>query len=424
MVRNTSIKLLIALAVKNGMQIDQMDAVTAFLQGNLDKEIYMEMPEGCKNKLNKVCLLRKSIYGLKQSSRQWNKTLEKEMKNYGLRKSRADPCVFFNESKSLIVAIYVDDILIFWKNKTEKDNFKEKLSKTFKMKDIGKAKNCLGINLTYEDGAILIDQTKFIEEMLDKINMKDCKPIATPSDTQQKLSTDMCPKTEEQRSELSNIPYREAVGSLLYLSQGSRPDIAFAVNDTSKYNNNFGKAHWTAVKRIMRYLQGTKGLKLKYSKDKDSKLTGFSDSDWASDVDKRRSCTGYAFSMCGGAISWGSRRQPTVALSSTEAEYMALTATIQEGLWLSQIKAELDVQSDSKEIHIRADNQSAIALSNEGYRARSKHIDVRHHFIREHVESGRVILKHIGTEDMAADFLTKPVPKTKHLYCASQCGLC
>lgn len=196
-------------------------------------------------------------------------------------------------------------------------------------------------------------------------------------DTNQKLSISNV--SDEEKREMEGVPYQEAVGSLLYLVQGTRPDIAFAVNDVSRFNSNYGRTHWTAVKRIFRYLKGTIELKLRYKKSEQPALVGYSlsDADWASDVDKRRSCTGYIFGLSGGAISWSSKRQQTVALSSAEAEYMAMSAAIQEALWLKSFGQDLDYEVRTKAIKIGCDSQSALALAkSDVFRARSKHIDV------------------------------------------------
>ena len=408
-VRYESIRYLIALAVKLNLKIDQM-----------------EQPEGFNNGSDDVCKLKKTIYGLKQSGREWNKKLESTLKSFGLRKSRVDPCVFFTDDIELILAIYVDDILIFWKNATKRDEIKQSLSSTFKMKDMGTACNCVGLHITYDqnNGDIALDQSTYINEILCRFGMNDCKPVSTPSDTNQKLSADMCDSNEMKHESLTNVPYQEAVGSLLYLAQGTRPDIAFAVNDVSRFNNKFGVAHWTAVKRIFRYLRGTVDLKLVYSKTGNQMLNGFTDADWASDVDKRRSCTGYVFKMCNGAISWNSKRQPTVALSSTEAEYMALSSALQEAMWLKQFGQDFDVEIKQLPVEIGCDNQSAIKLAeSDGYRARSKHIDVRHHYIREKVNDSTIRINHVPTDQMVADNLTKAVPLIKHSFCTQGMGI-
>lgn len=427
-IRYGSIRYLIALAAAHHFQIDQMDAVTAFLQGDLEEDIYISQPEGFDDSTGRVCKLNKAMYGLKQSGRQWNKKLDKAMKRRGFLRSRVDPCVYIlfqDRIIVLIIAIYVDDFLILWKDSCERDKIKQSLSTEFKMKDLGPAKNCIGLRITHDDeGSYYLDQEHFINEIIERFGMTDCKPVSTPSDPSQKLSKEMSPKTDDEQKLMENVPYQKLIGALLYLVQGTRPDIAFSVGDASRYNSNFGPAHWTAAKRILRYLKGTSGLRLKYHSGSVPNLTGYSDADWAADLDKRRSCTGYVFLLQNGAISWGSRRQPTVALSTTEAEYMALSAAIQEASWLQEFANELGDLIPNKMVVISCDNQSAIHLaSNDAYKARSKHIDIRHHFIREKVENSNIKLEYIPTDHMVADNLTKAVVGAKHTFCTKWMGL-
>lgn len=314
--------------------------------------------------------------------------------------------------------------MIFSNNETLKEKIKTVLKSNFKMKDLGEAKCCVGLNITrnQKNGQICVDQSKYIRDILDRFNMADCNPVKTPYDSNQKLTTNMSPQNKTEEMEMSNVPYQEAVGSLIYLSQGTRPDIAYAVNSVSKFCNNPGKAHWGAVKRIFRYIKGTVNAKLCFSKDANSNLIGFCDADWANDEDERRSCTGYVFVQQGGAITWNCKRQQTVALSTTEAEYMALSAATQEAIWLKQFISEIGMSSEMTNIY--CDNKSAINLSaNNSYHARTKHIDVRHHFIRQKVNNKEVSIQHTPTEDMVADALTKGLFKDKHLFCAKNMGL-
>lgn len=427
-IRYGSIRYLVALAARYELYIDQMDAVTAFLQGDLNEDIYVEQPEGFDDGSSKVCRLQKSMYGLKQSGRQWNLKLDEELKKFGLKKSKVDPCVYvkqFEENIRLIVAVYVDDLLIFWKNEDDRNQIKRSLSNAFKMKDLGMAKICVGLRISRDkDGNYYLDQEKYILQILETFNMSNCHPVATPSDPGQKLCKDMSPKSKEEEEEMQQVPYQQLVGALLYLVQGTRPDIAFSVGDISRYNSCFGKAHWTAAKRILRYLKGTAGIKIKYVKAVKDGLSGYCDSDWASDIDKRRSCTGYVFCLQNGAISWGSRRQPTVALSTTEAEYMALSSAIQEALWLKQFGQELGNVLPNGPVTIQCDNMGAINLAkNDAFQARSKHIDIRYHFIRDCITELNIEVKYAPTEKMVADILTKPVPGAKHLYCIKGMGL-
>lgn len=422
MVRYASIRTLVAIAIQRKLKIHQMDAVTAFLQGDIDEAIYLEQPEGFSDGTNRVCKLNRAIYGLKQAGRQWNKKLDDALLSFKLRKCQMDPCIYCSQDLRLIIAIYVDDFLIFYSDEEDLLKIKNLLCSAFKMKDMGVAKGCIGIRITQREKQIELDQSVYIEEILRKFGMFDCKPMGTPSDTNCKLSINMS-SDEISEDELKGLPYQEAVGSLLYLAQGTRPDIAFSVNDVSRFNNNYTFAHWKAVKRIFRYLKGTVNYKLSYSFENTGQITGFSDADWASDIDKRRSCTGYVFIFSNAAITWKSTRQSTVALSSTESEYMALSSAVQEAIWLRQLCHELgyDMKGPTK---FNCDNQSAILLAeSDGYRQRSKHIDIRFHHIRDKIKNRQIDVQYLSTNDMVADSLTKAVSKEKTDFCAHAMGL-
>lgn len=227
----------------------------------------------------------------------------------------------------------------------------------------------------------------------------------------------------DENSLVGKVPYQEAIGSLLYLANATRPDISFAVNNLSRFNKNHSEAHWRAVKRIFRYLRGTSNLKLSFNANSEMNMTIYSDADWGSDNDSRRSCSGYVVIMAGAAISWQSKRQPIVALSSTEAEYIALSAAVKEALWLKQLAIEIDPLHD-KTIDVLCDNLSAIELgSKEAYRPRSKHIDLRYHHIRDNVENRQIALSYVNTNHMIADSLTKPVYGCKTAFCRTNMGL-
>lgn len=421
-VRYTTVRVLMALAVRKKLQIYQMDAVTAFLQGDIDEEIYIEQPEGFRDNTNRVCKLNKALYGLKQAGRQWNIKLDRTLKGYGLKSCYMDPCLYYDENMDLIIAIYVDDLLIFYRDEKILLKIKTSLSNDFKMKDMGQAKGCLGIRITQTEDSIKLDQSIYIIEVLKRFGMMDSKQSNNPSDVGTKLSMNMTPDGHEKIAD-SNIPYQQAVGCLLFIARATRPDIAFAVGNVSRYNNCYSESHWKAVKRIMRFLRATINVKLCYANKSLTNLSGYADADWASDIDSRKSCTGYVFKMSHGAISWSSNKQRTVALSSTEAEYIALTATIQEGIWLQQLCAEIGIDSDHV-ITIFCDNQSAIALAeSDGYRQRTKHIDIRLHFIRNLIKDGKIRLSYIETNKNVADALTKPVTNQKLKLCSEEMGL-
>lgn len=318
-----------------------------------------------------------------------------------------------DEEKIIIVAVYVDDLLIFSNDDKLVKKVKDQLMARFLMKDLGVAKHILSIRVSRTEGKIMLDQERYVDELLQQFGMTNCNTVSTPFDLNQRLTKEMSPKSAEEAERMEKVPFRELVGGLQFLAQGTRPDISYAVSAVSSFSSNPGEAHWTAAKRILRYLKGTKDQKLVYEKDDLAEFRGFSDADWGSDAETRRSITGYAFVHAGGAIAWNCRRQPTVALSTTEAEYMALSAATQEALWWRSFRAELS--GIEAPLPLYCDNRSAICLAEKdvGYSARTKHIDLRHHFVKEQVERKSIELHHVETGLQAADILTKAVPYPK-----------
>lgn len=423
-VRYTSIRLLLGLAAELDLEIDQMDVVTAFLNSKLSEDIYMKLPNDDFLK-GKIVKLKRSIYGLKQAPFEWNKTLDAIMKSLKFKTSNYDPCIYYkkNKEKILIIAVYVDDLLIFSNDTKMKNEVKKALMDRLKMKDLGQAHYILGMKITRDrkNGIIYLDQEKYIKNMLERFNMTDCKPVSTPMD--QILSKDMQPKTKNEKEKMEDVPYMEAVGSLIHASQCTRPDIAQAVASVSRYNKNPGPGHWTAVKRIFRYLKGTASKKLVFRKTGSFIPLGYCDSNWGNDLDDGRSTSGYVFLLGGCSVSWGSKKQACVALSTCEAEYMSSTMASQEALWLKWLLEEL-LGTSLGPIEILCDNKGAIDLAKTSqYKPRTKHIALRHHFIRECIKNGNVKISKIDTENMVADFLTKPLAKEKFTRCINKLGL-
>ena len=398
-VRFSSIRALAAFAIQNDMQIHQMDVVTAFLNGELDEKIYMEQPEGYvqAGKEHLVCKLKKSLYGLKQSPRCWNKAFTDYLESIGFKESGADSCVFVRTTDDVtIVAVYMDDLILLAKTTGEMQEVKDSLSSRFKMKDLGKLHYCLGISIVHDEykKCLWMHQQQYIKNMLEKYGLSDANTVSTPGDLSVKLKKD-----DGFSKNIDSVLYQSMIGSLLYAANSTRPDIAHAVGVVSRFASNPSQAHLTAVKRIMHYLKKTVDLAIKYQKSKNGYLIGYSDADWAGDIDDRHSTTGNLFLMAGGPISWQSKKQKIVALSTSEAEYVALGAAVQEAVWLRRL---LTVE----------DNQGAIALAkNQVGHARTKHIDIRYHYIRETVQQEVVTLSYCTTKNMLADLLTKPLPR-------------
>lgn len=419
-VRHTSLRILFAIAVKNDFKIFQMDAITAFLQSELEETIYMNQPEGYADSTKRVCLLKKSIYGLKQAGRQWNIKLNDVLKEFGLKRSDFDPCVYINASLTIIIAVYVDDFLIFYKKENEVMKLKTFLNTKLMMKEIGMASECIGIEITKSNGRITLGQQKYIQQVLKRFNMSNCNAAKSPGDPNEKLTE----KTINAGNDLTGkVPFQELIGSLLYVAQITRPDISFCVNNVSRFNAKHSIEHWEAALRILKYLKGTADYVLVYKTETNNNMHAYSDADYASETDKRRSCSGFVVKFAGGAINWHSKRQEIVAVSSTEAEYIALSTTAKEMLYLNQFMFELtNVNMQPSKIYV--DNTSSINLAkNAAYHDRTKHIDVRYHHLRDNIEKKKIEVEFVPTNENIADALTKSLngPKTKQF--ANNMGL-
>ena len=424
-VRQESLRLLMALSVQHGLTVHQIDVTTAFLNGKLEEEVYMQQPNGfvCQGKEKHVCKLKKSIYGLKQSPRCWNLTLDAYLKKLKFVQTASDPCIYYRRAGGdiMYIGVYVDDIILAGGSVTQLEEIKRDLSQEFDIKDLGKLQYFLGMKVVQDEGSrsIWIGQPAYAENLLKKHGMQDSKPTGTPVDVNAKLQ----PATN-QADPVKQTEYQSAVGSLMYLAVSTRPDIAFTVNILARFNSNPQKEHWTALKRVLRYLKGTLNHGILYKQDGSDKCIGYSDADWAGDTSDRKSTSGYIFMLSGGAISWSSRKQKCVALSTAEAEYVALSGAVQECIWLRQLEAELGSTSEGPTL-ILEDNQSAIAMAkNPQFHGRAKHIDIRHHFVREQVALGNIRLDYCSTTEMTADMLTKGLNCERYCKLREKAGIC
>ena len=301
----------------------------------------------------------------------------------------------------------VDDLLLIAKTMEQIEQMKRSLSDTFKMKDLGQLQYCLGVNFNWSTNGVSLCQKQYLSRILEKYGMSEANTVSTQMDPNVKLvKDDKCSK------KLDPIQYQSMVGSLLHAARATRPDITHAVGIVSKFNSEPTVAHLTAVKRIYRYLKGTLDLALHYEAT-GKQLLGYSDADWANDLDNRHSTTGNVFIMSGGAVSWLSQKQSTVALSTAESEYIALGSATQDAIWLRQLLGDLNVDVSSS-LEILEDNQGAIAMAkNPVWHKRMKHIDIRHHFIRETVHNGIISLSYCPTKEMVADIFAKSLPRAQ-----------
>ena len=428
-VRSNTTRVMAAICAVKGFKIYSYDVKSAYLNAPVDEEIYMKIPPGyheyiTKNKLDKltqqynsgmVLQLNKSLYGLKQSGRNWDQLFTKWLLGKQFSQSKVDPSLFFKIDFKLdnyiVISKYVDDLNLFTNDEKAKVQFEAALRDAFKITILGELNWSLGINIRQNnDNSISFQQTKYINNILDRYNMSDANPCITPM-TLDKLTKDDCPKLgSKEQQDMKNVPYRHAIGSLLYVSTWTRPEISYAVQKCAAYVENPGMNHWTAIKRIMRYLKGTITDGITFKPDTSLILTGYCDADWGGDTDSRKSITGYIFKLGGGVITWRARKQPTVALSTAEAEYMSLSEATQEAIYLRQLLNELGYRQTEPTI-IYIDNQSAIKIAeNPVQHQRTKHIDIKHHFIRSSVEKKDIVLQYLPTNEMPADILTKSLP--------------
>uniref|UniRef100_A0A2N9EE71 Integrase catalytic domain-containing protein n=1 Tax=Fagus sylvatica TaxID=28930 RepID=A0A2N9EE71_FAGSY len=354
-VRFASIRLILSIVAKQDLELFQMDVKTAFLNGELDEEIYMAQPAGF------------------ESSRQWYLRFHDSITSFGFEMIEEDHCVYLKRSKRsiLILSLYVDDILLAGNDMDSIVTTKKWLSSTFEMKDMGEANFVLGVKITRDRSKKLLSlsQGTYIKKILERFHMHNSKPIDTPMEKGCTLSLDQCPKNDEEKNQMSKVPYASAIGSLM-----------------------------RAVKRILRYLRGTSDHALCYHGG-DLRLTGYSDADWASDKDERKSTSGYAFILGGGAVSWCSKKQSCIALSTMESEYVACSAAVQEAVWLRRFLQRLGVTAHAEDaVLLYSDSTSALAYAKDPkYHGKAKHIELRYHYIRDMVSQGEVILQHIST---------------------------
>ena len=425
-VKLTTIRVLLAIAAVLDFEIEQMDVVTAFLNGDLTEDIYMQVPEGLKNpeNENKVCKLQKSLYGLKQAPRQWYAKIHDYLISHlKFKCSTDDPCLYVRKTDSsiTIIALYVDDLLILGNSKNEISSIKNEFSTKFEMKDLGPAKVMLGIEITRDrkNQRLFISQQQYITEILKRFNMSESRTVSTPMEKSSLSELDMIDEKA-----LENTPYRQAIGSLIYLVSGTRPDLAFCVRKLSQYLEHPQKNHWTAVKRVLRYLKGTSTHGILYDGHLGTTLSGYSDSDYAGCTRTRKSTSGYVFLIAGGAISWKSKKQSVVATSSCEAEYVASCLAAKEAIWLARLCSILDPTYTTKPVQIRVDNNGAKDLAhNATINERTKHIDVQYHFVRQCIQDRSIIINRCDTSDQVADPLTKPLDRIAHSKHCSLQGL-
>ena len=404
-VRFESVRTMLAYAAQNDFHVHSMDVSNAYLNSRLQENLYMQQPENFVSKTEKmkVCKLNKAIYGLKQSALCWNESFSSTLKKLDFKQSQNDNCIFtyYSENILCILALYVDDLMIMSNSLDFLKSVKSKLQNVYRMKDLGVVKQFLGVNITQTKGKIVLDQSHYTKKLLEKFGFQNAKTVSTPIDNSLKLYV-----AKDQDEQFSVETYQSAVGALLFLSTRTRGDICFAVGNVAKYCSNPTLTHWTAVKRIFRYLKGTINFGLCYSSST-LPCIGYSDADFAGDQNDRKSTSGYCFMFGNGAISWRSTKQTCCALSTAEAEYVALSTCTQEGIWLQKLLGDFHIP-DISPMMINEDNQSAICFTkNNSGHGRAKHIQIKYHFVKDMINNGKIQLQYCPTTDMLADIFTK-----------------
>jgi Reverse transcriptase (RNA-dependent DNA polymerase) len=382
-----------------------MDVKNAFLQGDLEEEVYMDMPPGYSGQGNKVCRLKKAIYGLKQSPRAWYGRLSSSLLQIGYKCSTADSSIFIKRTngKLVIVLVYVDDLVITGNDESGITSLKQHLNENFDIKDLGKLKYFLGIEVARSNKGLFLSQRKYVIDMLKETGKLGVKPANTPMEYNSKFITN--------NDLLDNIEqFQRLVGKLIYLTI-TRPDISYAVSYISQFMQKPTKGHMELVNRLLRYLKASPGRGILMRRNGHTKIEGYVDADWAGNPTDRRSTSGLCILVGGNPVVWRSKKQSVVARSSAEAEYRAMASATSEIVWLRALLNELKCTNLNESAKLFCDNQAAVHIaSNPVFHERTKHIEVDCHFIREKILDKTIETAHIRSIDQLADIFTKALP--------------
>ncbi|OJT07316.1 Retrovirus-related Pol polyprotein from transposon TNT 1-94 [Trametes pubescens] len=417
-----SFRVLIHLAASLDWDLHQVDVKTAFLYGTLpENEIcYMEQPRGFEmpGKSDWVWELRKGLYGMPQGGRTWNRTMHDHLVAVGFSRVPSKYCLYHRTTAAgtVITGVHVDDFLAIASSPAAGALFKADLHREWNISDLGEAKFCIGIGIARDRAShtSMISQTALIDRIISQFGLSDAHPVLTPMETDCNLSrVHDSPKTEDEKLAARSWPYRALVGSLNYVAVGSRPDISFAVQQLSQFLDCYGRNHWEAAKRVVRYLKGTRTLALHLGGSRAAFLLGYTDSNHARCADTRHSVGGYCFSLGSGMVSWAARKQPTPSGSTTEAEYIAAAEASKEGVWLRSILLAIG-HEQTRPTPLAVDNSAAVTLTGDPtHHSKTKHIDIKHHIIRDYVATEQLHVHWIPTDDNVADIFTKPLAGPK-----------
>ncbi|KAM0017627.1 putative RNA-directed DNA polymerase [Helianthus debilis subsp. tardiflorus] len=411
--RFETIRVVISVAAQQGWNLHQLDVKTAFLNGDLTEEIYVSQPEGFERvgSEDKVYRLKKALYGLKQAPRAWYSRIDGYFTQHGYVRSENEPTLYVKKEGGdiIYVCLYVDDIIYTSSSHKLVKEFKEGMEKEFEMTDMGLLKLFLGLEVKQTSKGVFISQEKYAKALVSKFGMEGCRGEETPMNANEKLCRD------DQAEKVDEVMFRSLVGGLIYLTH-TRPDLVFSVSLLSRFMQRPSKLHFGAAKRIVRYVAGTSDFGIWYARGSPVQLVGYTDSDWASSIDDRKSVSANVFTLGSGVVTWSCKKQSTVALSSTEAEYVASSAATTQAIWLRRVLSDLGISQESP-TNVFCDNLSAINLSrNPVMHGRSKHIEIKHHYVRDMVSQQQISLEYCGTNMQLADVLTKALAREKFIH--------
>ena len=382
-----------------------MDVKIAFLNGELEEEIYMEQPEGfiASGQENKVCKLVKCLYVLKQAPKQWHQKFDQVMMESGFRINECDKCIYVKNTTHgyVILCLYVDDMLIIGSDEKMIRSTKDMLKSRFDMKDMGLADVILGVRITRTQSGLILSQTHYVDKILENFAKGDTSIARTPIDTSQHLR-------KNRGDSVNQVEYSRIIGSLMYLMSCTRPDLAYAVSRLSRYTSKPSSEHWKSITRLLRYVRYTREYGLHYGRHP-AVIEGYTDANWISDIKDSRSTSGYVFTLGGAAVAWKSSKQTVISRSTMESEFIALDICAEEAEWLHQFVEDIpEWPKPVTAISIHCDNQSAIGRAqNTMYNGKSRHIRRRHKTIRQLISTGVITVDWVKSKDNIADPLTK-----------------